>query len=317
MTCRIAAIMLVVGSLTLAVRGAEPAESPFNVHDPEIQALKKLNWRDMDFNALAPRERCQALLAMTALLDLVGGKADARSELMAIYIDQNKLGEDYAASEAQLTTKPMLTYEDACKVAGAFLKTSKGQSKFGDDLQDAPDSVLKNYQTLYDKTCRRKWDEVVESRTYVQSMAQFLQKAGKWDDYLKWSAAEAAKRQQQYQEDQKAKQAAYIKAQAEKREQALNAAQKAAEARKQTELERMSYAMQSQSGGGDDGAASDETWSDWESGSSDWGWGGDSYYVNPIWRYNARDEVRNKVTHWQGGGGGGGGGRGRAGGGRR
>jgi hypothetical protein len=311
MTCRIALIVLVVGSLTYSIRGAEPAESPFNVHDPEIQALKKLNWRTVDFNALEPRERCQALLAMTALLDLVGGKADARSELLAIYIDQNKLGEDYAANEAQFANKPMLTYEDACKVAAAFLKTSKGQSKFGDDLQDAPDSVLKNYQTLYDKTCRRKWDEVVESRTYVQSMAQFLQKAGKWDDYLKWSAAEAAKRQTQYEEDRKAKQAAYVKAQAEKHEQALNAAQQAAEARKQAELQRMSYAMQTQSGGGEE-AASDDTWNDWDSGSSDWGWGGDSYYVNQIWRYNARDEVRNKVTHWQGGGG-----RGRVGGGRR
>jgi len=291
---RTISFVVILLSLSPALVVAQQSESPFNPQDPEIQLLKKLDWKGVDFNALEPRARCEALLALTKLLDVTGGKAAARADLLSTYLDQNQLGEEYAADPTALSEKPPpLTYEDAKKLAGAFIKTPRGEEKFGDQLANATEPLLRNYQVLYDKTCARKWSEVIESRVYVKSMADFLQRSGKWEDYVKWSTEEAARRQQQYEADLKARRAAYVEAQEEKR-----AAANAEHRRRVQEAQAtqsLDYAMSSQSGG--DGGGYDDGSSDWGYGGT-WGWGANAYYVNGAYREAARERLQNRVEHW-------------------
>ncbi|HEY7117179.1 MAG TPA: hypothetical protein VH475_11355 [Tepidisphaeraceae bacterium] len=301
-----AVLVLLLCASRPSIADPPQTESPFNVQDPEIQALKKLNWKDVDFNAQPPLIRCQALLALGKLLDMTAGKAEARADLLSDYLEQNKLGEEYAADAAAPTDKVPLTYEDAKKVAAAFMATPRGKARFGDDLEGCSDQLLLNYQGLYNKTCTRKWDEVIESRAYVKSMAQFLQRKGKWEEYLKWSDEEANRRQQEYQAQQKAKQAAYAQAMQEKRDKALNEAQRRVEAERQAQAEQqaaalqgLDYTMTAQSSGNDGGY--DDGSSDWGYGGT-WGWGGNAYYVNGAYRAAARERYTNRVEHWQGGG---------------
>jgi hypothetical protein len=290
------AISVAVIVLAMSVE-AQQAESPFNPQDPEIQLLKKLDWKGVDFNALDPRSRCEALLALTKLLDITGGKAAARADLLSAYLDENKLGEEYAADPTALNEKPPpITYEDAKKLAAAFIKTPQGKERFGDELADATEPLLKNYQVLYDKTCARKWAEVIESRTFVKSMADFVQRKGKWDDYLKWSKEEAERRQKQFETEQKTKQAAYVQAQEQKREAAVAEAQRRAQAEREARAtQSLDYAMSSQSG---DGGGYDDGSSDWGYGGS-WGWGANAYYINSGYRNDARDRVEHRVQNWR------------------
>lgn len=304
----VAAVVALASSLAGA---ADPPkqQNPFNAQDPEIQALKKLDWKGIDYPALPTRTRCEALLALTKLLDMTGGKAEARADLLSAYLDQNKLGPEYAADATETKEPPTLSYDDAKKVAAAFVKTPTGQAKFGDELPGASEALLRNYIALYDKTCTRKWSEVIESRAYVTSMAQFLQRKGKWDDYLKWSVDEAARQQREYEAQLKERQASYVQAEEEKQAKAYTEAQRREAAQREAQAaQQLQYAMSAQSAG-DAGNANDggggNNNNNTNDGSSDWGYdptwysGTDAFYVNSAYRAAARDRYQGRVQNWR------------------
>jgi len=99
-----------------------PVVSPFDKDDPEIQRLRTLNWKAVDFDAQDLETRTVALLAMQQVMSMTGGKASARLELLIDYIDQNKLGEAYVDKQQAANLPPLISYDEARKVAVAFVK---------------------------------------------------------------------------------------------------------------------------------------------------------------------------------------------------
>ena len=312
----VVAVVALISPLAGAADPPAPPQNPFNLQDPEIQALKKLDWKGIDYAALPTQTRCEALLALTKLLDMAGGKADARADLLSAYLTQYKLGPEYAADATEMKEPPTLTYDDAKKVAAAFVKTPTGKAKFGNELPGASEALLRNYIALYDKTCTRKWHEVIESRAYVSSMAQFLQRKGKWDDYLKWSVIEAARQQQQYDAQLKERQASYVQAEEEKQAKAYTDAQRREAAQREAQAaQQLQYAMSAQSsegagngnngGGNNNNNGNDGNDGNYSNGSSDGGYepgwygGDDAFYVNSAYRAAARDRYQGRVNNWR------------------
>ena len=105
--------------------------SPFDKDDPEIQRLKKLDWKTADFEAQDLKTRCTALLALQNVLSMTGGKASARLDLLVDCVDQNRLGETFALQQVSIPPPPQISYEDAKKNATAFVTSDVGRDKFG------------------------------------------------------------------------------------------------------------------------------------------------------------------------------------------
>ena len=139
--------------------------SPFDKDDPEIQRLRTLNWKAVDFDAQDLETRTVALLAMQQVLSMTGGKASARLELLIDYFDQNKLGEAFVDKQQAVNLPPLISYDEAKKVAVAFVKSDAGKDKFGDELAGSDDATLKAYMSMYSNSSRRTFDECIEART--------------------------------------------------------------------------------------------------------------------------------------------------------
>src|SRR4051812_25569345 len=145
-------------------RPTGPTTSPFDAADPEIAAVKRLDWQKADFDKLDVQTRGAALLALNKLLDVVDAKAEARAELLVEYIDQHKLGAAYAAEAAGEDTSRAVTFDDAKKIAAAFIQTPQGQAKWGEEFTASSPAEQVKYLELYEKTCRRKYDDAAEAR---------------------------------------------------------------------------------------------------------------------------------------------------------
>jgi len=134
-----------------AQRSVKPSprwSARFDKDDPEIQRLRTLNWKAVDFDAQDLETRTVALLAMQEVLSMTGGKASARLELLIDYFDQNKLGEAYVDKQQAANLPPLISYDEARKVAVAFVKSDVGKDKFGDDLAGSDDATLKAYMQM-------------------------------------------------------------------------------------------------------------------------------------------------------------------------
>jgi hypothetical protein len=194
----LAAIGLLVAGPVRAAAPAQVNPSPFDSQDPEILKLKALNWKAIDFDALDLKTRCTALLAMKVMLNQTGGKADARIDLLMDYMEMNKLGEKYVRELADPPELPHVTYDEAKKIAAAFVKSPAGANQFGDNLEGCDEQMLRAYEKMYAKASRTEFESAIEARQQARSMGVFLQKIGKFEEFSKWSLAERDRRQAEY-----------------------------------------------------------------------------------------------------------------------
>jgi len=293
-----------------------PVVSPFDKDDPEIQRLRTLNWKAVDFDAQDLETRTVALLAMQQVMSMTGGKASARLELLIDYIDQNKLGEAYVDKQQAANLPPLISYDEARKVAVAFVKSDVGKDKFGDDLAGSDDATLKAYMQMYGNSSRRTYEECIEARTQVRAMALFLESTGKLSEFKAWAKDEMKRRQAaRDQETAKLRQAsveaekARLEHEKEKRRQAEAAAAAKMEAYLQSQQQ-----QQPQTTGQTVIVQTDDDWD----GDTWWPWTG-AYYTSDAYRGYVRDKFQDRWQNWNNQPGGGGGGRPRpkGGGGRR
>ena len=161
--------------------------------------IKSLKWQSIDTAALAPLERCRALLLLNHTLDELSANATAEADLMSAYIEKQNLGSQFASTPPP-PAPPQLTFADAEKVAIALLKGPMSDSYFATELGDVSPAGLQSYEQLYERTCQRRWSEYDESRTQVRAMASFLGNSQKLADYEGWATAEAALRQKQHEQ---------------------------------------------------------------------------------------------------------------------
>ena len=175
--------------------GAGPID---RVDDAQLSALRQLDWKSADINALAPAEKCAALEALNHGLNRLGGKLDGRADLLIDYIDQNQLGAAYAAAKANPPAMKPITFEQMEQLAAAYIKSPQGAAAFGSNFADSSPSMLDRYATLYENSARREFADVMEGRFHVRSMGQFVQDVGRADDFRTWAAAEVQRRQAAY-----------------------------------------------------------------------------------------------------------------------
>jgi hypothetical protein len=211
----------------IAVGQAPPAAAApgdaLGLNDPQLAKLRKLDWKSADFNALDAKHKCAALEALNHGLSAMGGKLDARAELMIDYIDQNQLSGAYAAAESKIADPPNVTFENLERLATAYIASPDGAAAFAAGFDDVPTAMLARYQSLYENSARREFADAMEGRWHVHSMGAFLQEQGKADGFRTWAAAEQKRRQAEFEQKQ-AQAQAKAAAQSAKQEQAKQAA---------------------------------------------------------------------------------------------
>jgi hypothetical protein len=296
------AMIVVVSVLSLlgpcGYAADQPATSPFDKGDREIQELRKLEWKTVDFAAQDLTTRCTALMAMEKTLTMVDGKADARIDLLLEYLKLNKLEEAFASQQGQIPGAQVISFDDACKVATALVRSQGRLAKLNAEFAGSDEATLKAYLAMYEKSARRAYGEAAESRGHVRTLGLFIEKNGKLADFQKWSAAELDRRQKEYEKAMKEKQLQAV--QADLRGEA--AAKRLAEQRRRQEQEEatrdMEVAMQYQQlnmagapvdGNADGGNGSNDAY--WY-GTATWPWAG-MYYANPGYREQVRDRMQN------------------------
>jgi hypothetical protein len=293
-------VVLLLAAMTAGAADAPaagPAASPFDERDPEIVAIKKLEWKSVDINKLDLRTRCVSLIVLNKILDRVGSKAALREDLLMTFIEQNNLGDEYAQRLPGPGEQAHVTYEESQQIAAAALKLPRIAAQFGDDMDGVEGPVLENYFAMYTKTCLRNWAEMVESRCAVRSMAKFLEAKGMLPAFDKWAGEEMQRKQAAHDEEMKKRQAAYVQTEAEnqkkreeiaarnKEESAISAASYAMSRDRMLERPDRGDGSYSIIGGGDYGI-----------------WGG-SYYPGAYWAGGAyRTGVRDRYNGRWGGG---------------
>jgi len=294
----------ICGFCSASACAADPAPAPglvnpFDKDDPQMQKVKALHWQGVDFEKQDLKTRCVALLALNTVLTRIGGKTDARLDLLVDYFEQEKLGEIYAGQLADLPDQKPIPFEDTRKIAVAFLQSPLGMEKFGDDLEGCDENTLKAYERLYDKSAISAYAQTAASRIQVASMGVFLQKQGKFDEFVKWAKVERERRQAAYEKENEEKQKQYAeKVKNEKEKQA------AAYAESQAKLRASEAAAASQMEAGIEyqemsfaGAPSDNN--EW-SGDTYWPWTG-AYYATGVYRGAVADKAANAYRNWNGG----------------
>lgn len=283
---------------------ALPTTSPFDAYDPEIRAVNRLNWRNANFDALDLKTRSVALVALNQLLDVAGAKADARADMLVAYLDRNNLGAGYAAeAAAEEAAGRALTFEDAKKIAAAFIQTPEGRNQFAGEFDNSPRQMQAEYLELYEKTCRRKFDDVAEARVHVRAMARYLEKQNKLDDFLAWSAGEAQRRQKEHEAalarraEEQAREAQQRRAEA--RATAAAEAERKRQAEHELALRRLDYEYQLEQAGIDaDRRRRDRYDDDYHN----WGWGYQSgsqyYYSGDTYRESVRNRINDSYNRW-------------------
>jgi len=296
----VASTLLLPASTGLAQdQPKSPVVSPFDKDDPEIQRLRTLDWKTVDFDAQDLETRTIALLAMQQVLSMTGGKASARLELLVDYIDQNKLGEAFIAKQQATTLPPLFSYDEAKKVSVAFVKSDVGKDKFGDELVGSDDATLKAYMQMYTNSSRRTFEECIEARTEVRAMALYLESTGKLGEFKSWAKDERKRRQvARDQETAKLLQASVEaeKARMEHEKEKRQQAEAAAAAKMEAYLQ--SQQQQPQTGQ----TVVVQTDDDWD-GDTWMPWTG-AYYTSDAYRGYVRDKFQDRWQNWNGGGGG-------------
>ena len=280
-----------------ATGAAAPPSSPFDAADPEIAKIKQLDWKNANFDALDPKARTEALMALNRGLSMMGAKADSRVELLVDYIDEKDLGQAYASAKSSIPDPTPVTFEMMQKVAAAYVKTPQGSSKFVGQFDNASPDMLNRYLALYDKSARREFEETREARWQVRSMAVFLQEQGKLDDFKNWSVDAQKRRQEELDKamaDQKA-----AEAQA-RQERATAAAQQKQQEQQEQAAAQMSAALQYQ----DSSSYSQQQQQPYVDNDNWWGnpygWAAyGMYYNSNAYRGYVRDKAQDAYSRWQ------------------
>jgi hypothetical protein len=268
--------------------------SPFDKEDPDIQRILALDWKHADFQKLDQRSRTMAYFALNRGLTAIGAKADARLDLLMDYVADNDLEAKFLADKQTAAEPPVATYETMLKVAAAFIAVEPGKSKLEKEFGNTPQELLPRYQTMYEKSSRRAYDDAAVSRFQVRLLANFLVREGKFEEFKKWSEEEKKRRQAEYQAELAAKRAAAAEAEQDRRQQALMALEQKRQQEAELAARQAEYAVENQSNAAVDGGG--DYW-----GGEAWYGYGVGYYDNLAYRAQVREKAQNAWQNWQAG----------------
>jgi hypothetical protein len=233
-----------------------------------------------------------AYFALNRGLTSIGAKADARLDLLMDYVVDNDLEAKFLADKQTAAEPPVAAYETMLKVAAAFIAVEPGKSKLEKEFAKTPEEMLPRYQTMYEKSSRRAYDDAAVSRFQVRLLANFLVREGKFEEFKKWSEEEKKRRQAEYQGELAAKRTAAAEAEKDRREKALIALEEMRQQEAELAAREAEYAVENQSNAAVDGGG--DYW-----GGEAWYGYGVGYYDNLAYRAQVREKAQNAWQNWQ------------------
>ena len=242
-TTSLAIQVLLALSVSATVMAAGPGEGKFDEKDPRIRELKKLDYENASYEKSDLKTRVTALIALSDLLNRAGSQAEARLKMLRAYVEEHELKDAVLGSRDTKDDVTRLRFEDGLKVAIAYVGTEKGKAAFSSRLPSGGQDMLGKYETSYLKLCRKRWAEVIAARSKVEAVANFLGAKGKFDHYMRWAAAEAARQKDKHEKAFHARLDAQAADEKAKRERAKALAEQRRRQAHERELKRMEYAF--------------------------------------------------------------------------
>ena len=235
------ALLALIAAATVMAAG--PGEGKFDEKDPRIQELKKLDYEKASYENSDLKTRVTAVIALNGLLNRTGRQAEARLKMLRAYAEQHGLKDAVLESPDTKDDVTRLGFEDGLKVAVAYVGTEKGKAAFTSRLPSGGEGMLEKYETSYLKVCRKRWSEVIAARSKVEAAANFLIAKGKFDHYMRWATAEAARQKEGHEKAFQARVDAQAADEKAKRERAKALADQRRQQEHERELKRMEYAF--------------------------------------------------------------------------
>lgn len=212
--------------------------------------IKNLNWKSVDFSALAPVDRVRALMLMNDVFDEISAQLTTEADLQSAFIENTNQGAKFVAFQPTIEAAP-LTLAQAQQIAAAMLKGPMASSAYASRLGDSAKDVLGAYEQMYSSTVNRKWAAIADTRMRVRAMSQFLASTKQMDAYKAFVPGEVkllAEQQQALQAQQSAAAAQKQAEQAEKQAAARErqAAQQQQQAQAALQMQQAMQAAQAQ-----------------------------------------------------------------------
>ena len=181
------------------------------IADPDIAAIKKLKYKDVDLTQVDIATKTEAIMAVNKLLGIHGQRAKERVSLLEDYIQSKGLSDEFSKNSSPVPEDEPLSLDDGVRTAVAMLQTDEGKATYGKDFTGAKPEELQRTYINYYKLCMKQWGEVAYSRFRVEELASFVDSKGLLNDFISWAKDERA-RQKQVKSDEMAKLRAQQKA---------------------------------------------------------------------------------------------------------
>lgn len=196
---------IVFGSSCLAFAAdAPPTTAPgkdnvaklLELGDPEVAALKKMDYKSVDYAKVDLKTRTMAVMAMNKLLSQHGERAVRRIGLLEDFIQYKKLDESFSQSTDTAPDEDRLTMEDGLKIAVLIVRTAEGQEAWSSSVTNVSDQTLERVYASYLNLCKKRWGEVTYQRFRVEELAQFIDSKKMFNEFVIWGRDETARRKQ-------------------------------------------------------------------------------------------------------------------------
>lgn len=165
-----------------------------------MNSIKNVEWEEVDFDSLSLLERCRTLMMLNHALGEVGDAALTEHELMSVFVEQVNLSEELA-SQPPIAAESTRSFEDCRKIAAALLSGPMADTRYASALAEFDQDNLESQERLYDKTCRRKFDEFSGPVREVRRVAAFMKSKGVIKDYMDWARMVSEQRQLEYEQE--------------------------------------------------------------------------------------------------------------------
>lgn len=221
---------------------SDRSQQAFDPEDPQIAALRKLKYKDIDLDKVDLETKHIAVIALSEMIGHNGLLASERLKKLNAYLAMRNWSQEYEKwSRANPLKYAPLTPEDAAKIAVAYVQTPVGHADYANRLLGVSDEVKERMFNALVANCRQEFATVQRHRRTVESIARFLESKGAFNTYLSWAEAEVAAEHKAHQEKMAALQAEADKDEAAKRKMIMQVQQQRAAQQHEERMKRMEY----------------------------------------------------------------------------
>ena len=213
---------------------------------PQVERMKALDWKGIDLEKVDAKAQYAALQALQEVISIAEEKAEVRREMLAGYLEAVSLVDDFLAEQPKPPEQRLLAFEEARKIAVAYVRSSLSGGRFDVMGEDDP-AAFDRLAAAQLKLCEKHWSQTRADRREVELLATYVRAKGRFEDYRKWAAEESKKRQASRDAEMAARREEFSKAAAAKKEAAEVLAQQRRREQHELDMKRLEYAYQTAS----------------------------------------------------------------------